>query len=117
MHRSRVLAQRVVQSQSWCTLKKNLACGSALGGNSLFPYREKKTSSRNPSDFKSSGSGGVSHLFVPVPVKATNEDTSVGVELAGRLNKQDVLQVLNKFFRRSEVKLLSAEHGLDSKFL
>lgn len=65
-----------------------------------------------------SGSGdGFSHLFVPVPVKnmTSVEDASVGIELAGKLNKQDVLQTLNRFFRRSEVKLLSAEHGLDSK--
>lgn len=59
----------------------------------------------------------VSQLFVPVPVKIEPEfGSEVGVELTGKLKKQDVLRVLNKFFRRSEIKLLSLEHGLDSKF-
>lgn len=120
MHRSRGLAQKLVQSQSWSVLKSKVTCASSLQIQLTGQVRYKKTVSKNPSEsVKSSANSsqnGVSHLFVPIPVKAPSEDTSVGVELAGKLNKQDVLQVLNRFFRRSEVKLLSAEHGLDSKF-
>lgn len=120
MHRStRVLTTHCSQL-SWCVLKNShLTSLAALNLN--IPIRHKKTSSRNPSTSSyTQGSShqqgqGLSHLFVPIPVKSTTEDSSVGIELAGKLNKQDVLQVLNKFFRRSEVKLLSAEHGLDSK--
>jgi hypothetical protein len=62
------------------------------------------------------GSKEVSQLFVPVPVKLESEGYhDVGAELTGKLKKQDLLKVLNKFFRRSEVKLLSLENGLDSK--
>lgn len=81
--------------------------------------RGKKSLTNNS---KGNGNGGnssptpVSQLFVPVPVKIeTDVGNDVGVELTGDLKKQDVLRVLNKFFRRSEIKLLSLEHGLDSK--
>jgi len=63
---------------------------------------------------KSSNNNNVSHLFVPVPLRPSGEDTSIGAELTGKLNKQEVLKVLNKFFRRSEIKLLCAENGLDN---
>ena len=65
---------------------------------------------------KDDATSTVSHLFVPVAVKPNNEATNVGAELTGKLNKQDVLKILNKFFRRSEIKLVAFENGLDSKY-
>lgn len=117
MQRSRLLTQKLLHSPSWSVLRNQLTCTSSFNVQQI---RHKKTPSTytTPGESKKEGSSqaAVSHLFVPVPVKANTEDGTVGVELAGKLNKQDVLQVLNKFFRRSEVKLLSAEHGLDSRF-
>lgn len=58
----------------------------------------------------------LSTLFVPVAVKPNPDDINVGAELAGTLNKADLLRVLNKFYQRKEIKALGAENGLDSKF-
>lgn len=124
MQRSRQLTQKLLHSPSWSVLRNHLTCTSSF---TVQQIRHKKTSSEftTPGDPKKevpSSPINVSHLLapvapVPVPVKVANtEDGIVGVELAGKLNKQDILQVLNKFFRRNEVKMLSAEHGLDSRF-
>jgi len=57
----------------------------------------------------------LSTLFVPVPVKPNPDDINVGVELTGRLNKSDLLKVLNRFYQKPEIKQLALENGLDSK--
>lgn len=57
----------------------------------------------------------LSTLFVPVPVKPSPDDINVGAELTGRLNKSDLLKVLNRFYQKPEIKQLALENGLDSK--
>lgn len=57
----------------------------------------------------------LSTLFVPVPVKPNPDDINVGVELTGRLNKGDLLKILNRFYQKPEIKHLALENGLDSK--
>lgn len=57
----------------------------------------------------------LSTLFVPVPVKPSPDDINVGAELTGRLNKGDLLKVLNRFYQKPEIKQLALENGLDSK--
>jgi len=57
----------------------------------------------------------LSTLFVPVPVKPTPDDINVGAELTGRLNKGDLLKILNRFYQKPEIKQLALENGLDSK--
>ncbi|ODN01153.1 ATP-dependent RNA helicase SUV3, mitochondrial, partial [Orchesella cincta] len=91
---------RIVTSTSWSVLRST-TCSSNFNLQKV-QVRFKKSSAKQPPEVKGSATNtqnGVSHLFVPVPVKAT--------EKMGPW-------VLNKFFRRSEVKLLSAEHGLDN---
>uniref|UniRef100_A0A1B6D0T0 ATP-dependent RNA helicase SUV3 homolog, mitochondrial n=1 Tax=Clastoptera arizonana TaxID=38151 RepID=A0A1B6D0T0_9HEMI len=63
--------------------------------------------------YKKTGSN-ISQLFVPVQVKANSDDINIGAELAGNLNKGDLLKVLNKFYQRQEVKILALENGLDT---
>lgn len=57
----------------------------------------------------------LSTLFVPVPVKPSPDDINVGAELTGRLNKGDLLKILNRFYQKPEIKQLAFENGLDSK--
>lgn len=68
-------------------------------------YRGKKDSSK------------LSTLFVPVPVKSNPDDINVGAELTGKLNKSDVMKILNKFYQKKEIKSLAMENGLDSKYI
>lgn len=57
----------------------------------------------------------LSALFKPVPVKSNPDDISVGFELTGKLDKGELLKVLNKFTQKRETKMLCMENGLDSK--
>lgn len=59
----------------------------------------------------------ISTLFIPVPVKGNSDDINVGAELTGKLNKADLLKVLNKFYQKKEIKLLLNENGLDRKLI
>ncbi|XP_050678932.1 ATP-dependent RNA helicase SUV3 homolog, mitochondrial isoform X3 [Leptidea sinapis] len=61
--------------------------------------------------------GNPSTLFVPVPVKPNPDDINIGEEITGRLKKQDLLKILNKFYQKPEVRLLASENGLDDQLL
>ncbi|XP_056386282.1 ATP-dependent RNA helicase SUPV3L1, mitochondrial [Hyla sarda] len=55
-------------------------------------------------------------LFVPVELKpALNPESDIGAELTQPLNKSEVLNILNKFYRRKEIQKLAAENGLDAR--
>ncbi|KAH8295033.1 hypothetical protein KR018_006286 [Drosophila ironensis] len=56
----------------------------------------------------------VSTLFKPVQVQATADAEDVGSELAGKLEKAELLKILNKFTQRREIKALCNDNGLDS---
>ncbi|XP_034487891.1 ATP-dependent RNA helicase SUV3 homolog, mitochondrial [Drosophila innubila] len=56
----------------------------------------------------------VSALFKPVQVPANVDDEDVGSELVGKLEKSELLKILNKFAQRREIKALCSENGLDS---
>ncbi|KAG7177390.1 ATP-dependent RNA helicase SUV3-like [Homarus americanus] len=64
------------------------------------------------------GDGGgkdeISHLFIPVPVKARQDEINVGEEMAGPLKKEDILRVLNRFYTNEDIKELAKENGLDN---
>ncbi|KAH9641590.1 hypothetical protein HF086_017114 [Spodoptera exigua] len=60
---------------------------------------------------------GPSALFVPVPVKPNPDDINIGAEITGRLKKQDLLKILNKFYQKPEVRVLASENGLDEQLL
>lgn len=57
----------------------------------------------------------LSALFKPVPVKSNPDDISIGAELTGKLDKAELLKILNKFTQKRETKILCMENGLDSK--
>lgn len=57
----------------------------------------------------------LSALFKPVPVKSNPDDISIGAELTGKLDKGELLKVLNRFTQKRETKLLCMENGLDSR--
>lgn len=57
----------------------------------------------------------VSALFKPVQVQANIDDEDVGSELVGKLEKSELLKILNKFAQRREIKALCSENGLDCK--
>lgn len=61
--------------------------------------------------------GNPSALFVPVPVKHNPDDINIGEEFTGRLKKQDLLKILNRFYQKPEVRILSSENGLDDQLL
>lgn len=55
----------------------------------------------------------VSTLFKPVAVSSNRDDINIGAELTGKLDKVELLKVLNKFTQKPEIKLLCTENGLD----
>lgn len=59
----------------------------------------------------------LSSLFKPVQIKPNTDDINVGVELVGKLNKGDVLQILNQFTQKKQIKDLCKEHGLDCNII
>lgn len=59
----------------------------------------------------------VSALFKPVIVRPDlGSENDVGAELVGKLDKAEVLKILNKFTQKREIKGLCAENGLDGKY-
>ncbi|GLH11315.1 hypothetical protein R5R35_001449 [Gryllus longicercus] len=58
-----------------------------------------------------------SSLFIPVPVKPNPDDADIGAELTGKLDKAELLKVLNKFFQSKQIKSVSLENGLDNHLL
>ncbi|KAG7305200.1 RNA helicase [Plutella xylostella] len=82
-----------------CTNKGRI---SSIG----YVFRRTKKHDRNPSS-----------LFVPVPVKPNPDDMNIGEEFTGRLKKQDLLKILNRFYQKPEVRVLASENGLDDTLL
>lgn len=56
----------------------------------------------------------ISHLFIPVPIKARQDEINVGEEMAGPLKKEDIIRTLNRFYANECVKELAKENGLDN---
>lgn len=56
-------------------------------------------------------------LFTPVPVKPYAQESEAGEELSGKLNKVKLVAVLNKFFRKPELKKLAEDNELDGENL
>lgn len=66
---------------------------------------------------KKQDKGNPSLLFVPVPVKPNLDDINIGEEFTGRLKKQDLLKILNRFYQKPEIRSLAADNGLDDHLL
>ncbi|XP_075972723.1 suv3 RNA helicase [Anticarsia gemmatalis] len=89
-------------------LRSNVLCTrkDKLGRLGYILLRTKKHDRGNPAA-----------LFVPVPVKPNPDDINIGEEFTGRLKKQDLLKILNKFYQKPEVRVLASENGLDDQLL
>lgn len=74
------------------------------------------TSSRDASSNSSSPKPPDTSLFVPVSLKTDSTvDGTVGAELTQPLDKNEVLKVMNRFYKRKEMQKLAADHGLDAR--
>ncbi|XP_030271442.1 ATP-dependent RNA helicase SUPV3L1, mitochondrial [Sparus aurata] len=72
--------------------------------------------SRHVSSNSSSPKPPDTSLFVPVPLKTDPAvDGSVGAELTQPLDKNQLLKMLNKFYKRKEMQKLASDHGLDAR--
>lgn len=58
----------------------------------------------------------LSQLMVPLPVKSHLDDLNVGAELTGKLDKEEVMKWLAKFYQRREIKSAATENGIDSEY-
>ena len=58
----------------------------------------------------------LSTLFKPIAVKAASaDDSNIGAELTGTIDKTELVKLLNKFTQRKEIRTLCMENGLDCK--
>ncbi|XP_069549776.1 ATP-dependent RNA helicase SUPV3L1, mitochondrial [Brachyistius frenatus] len=72
--------------------------------------------SRSVSSNSSSQKPPDTSLFVPVSLKTdSSADEGVGAELTQPLDKNELLKVLNRFYKRKEMQKLAADHGLDAR--
>ncbi|KAG8179424.1 hypothetical protein JTE90_026323 [Oedothorax gibbosus] len=64
-----------------------------------------------------SGKDDLSSIVIPVPFTPANnsDDINVGEELSKKINKDDILKIINQFYKQPEVAIQVAENGLDSK--
>ncbi|KAK6644605.1 hypothetical protein RUM43_000872 [Polyplax serrata] len=56
-------------------------------------------------------------LFTPIPIKVNNDELPTGEELTGKLDKVQLVKVINAFYRKPELKLLTEENDLDDCLL
>ncbi|XP_064631088.1 ATP-dependent RNA helicase SUPV3L1, mitochondrial-like [Lineus longissimus] len=107
---------RLCSRQIW-TLNRYRILSSAIfrvheAKTSALPLNSVNVIARHKSDEKD-----LSLLFQPLPFKAKDnpDDINVGAELTGQIRKENLLRLLNQFYRRKEVKKLAAENGLDNR--
>ncbi|XP_064789879.1 ATP-dependent RNA helicase SUPV3L1, mitochondrial isoform X1 [Oncorhynchus masou masou] len=92
---------RCVHSGSITFLK-----GSLSGSVSTRQGVSSNSSSRPPD----------TSLFVPLSIKSdVGSDGAVGAELTQPLDKNELLKMLNKFYKRKEMQKIAADQGLDAR--
>lgn len=102
--------QRVIQTLTayYADQEVSVSLRSSAGASLfLVPCRQKSGKDKE-----------LSSLFQPVissPTENSPDDINVGEELSGQLDKAKLLQLLNQFYQRQEIKILAAENGLDKK--
>ncbi|XP_034044385.1 ATP-dependent RNA helicase SUPV3L1, mitochondrial [Thalassophryne amazonica] len=92
-----------------CRLRRHISCRvSAVSG---FKHH-----SRNHSENGSSIRPPDTSLFMPVTLKTNSSaDSGVGAELSQALDKNELLKIVNRFYKRKEMQKLGGEHGLDAR--
>ncbi|KAK7072755.1 ATP-dependent RNA helicase supv3l1, mitochondrial [Halocaridina rubra] len=88
---------------------KNMSSSHLLASHNLFVNNIHKRLKH-----RKSGRDDISHLFIPVPIKARADEINVGAEITGPLRKEDILRILNKFYSDEDIKELAKEFGLDN---
>ncbi|XP_032807832.1 ATP-dependent RNA helicase SUPV3L1, mitochondrial isoform X2 [Petromyzon marinus] len=69
-----------------------------------------------PSAFSSGPRPADTSLFVPLVVQpAVGSEEDIGAELTQSLDKNEVLKILNKFYKRKEMQKLGVDNGLDAR--
>ncbi|XP_044202931.1 ATP-dependent RNA helicase SUPV3L1, mitochondrial [Thunnus albacares] len=94
------------------------SCPASPG--SVLLHKQHRASSvggcRHASSSSSTPKPPDTSLFVPVSLKAdASVDGSVGAELTQPLDKDELLKVLNRFYKKKEMQKLAADHGLDAR--
>ncbi|XP_035508285.1 ATP-dependent RNA helicase SUPV3L1, mitochondrial [Morone saxatilis] len=91
----------------------------ASSGSSLSHRQHQAGSvvcSRKVSSNSSSPKPPDTSLFVPVSLKADSSvDGDVGAELTQPLDKNELLKLMNRFYKRKEMQMLAADNGLDAR--
>lgn len=64
---------------------------------------------------KDDSSNSISKLFQPAAIKEIDA-SNIGVELTGKINKTQLLKVLNQFSQKNEISVLCKEYGLDGMY-
>lgn len=75
-------------------------------------FNTKPSFARGKQDSTNNESFKVSRLFEPSTAKGSS-DSELGIELTGKINKSDILKILNKFSQKKENRSLCLEHALD----
>ncbi|XP_053946950.1 ATP-dependent RNA helicase SUV3 homolog, mitochondrial [Anastrepha ludens] len=101
------------------TLARNLKlratpAQSPLNVITLFANKNVHLSSYIHARNRKTGPQHVSTLFKPVAVPRNADEHDVGTEMVGKLDKAELLKILNKFTQKREIKILCVENGLDS---
>ncbi|XP_011208647.1 ATP-dependent RNA helicase SUV3 homolog, mitochondrial [Bactrocera dorsalis] len=99
------------------TLTRNLnlrASTSPLNVSSHIATKYVHLSSYVQARNKKTGPQHVSTLFKPVPMPRNADEHDVGAEMVGKLDKAELLKILNKFTQKREIKQLCVENGLDT---
>ncbi|XP_061566845.1 ATP-dependent RNA helicase SUPV3L1, mitochondrial [Cololabis saira] len=96
------------------------ACSCRQTSGSGFLFKQHQASSviccRHVSSDSSTPRPPDTSLFVPVALRSeAAADDSVGAELTQPLDKNELLKVLNRFYKRKEIQKLASDQGLDAR--
>lgn len=96
--------------------QNRLICRNLLRRNDSIVgwFNSKPCFARGKQDNTSDESFKVSRLFEPTSVRGSM-DSEMAVELTGKINKSDILKVLNQFSQKKQNRSLCSENGLDGK--
>lgn len=95
------------------TTKQTLDIAKTIGRNVPAVVTHSQCQIRRASDGPKDAT--ITSLFKPVHVKANPDTINVGTELAGKINKAELLKVLNNLMMDRQIKALCKENGLTSK--
>ncbi|XP_075880210.1 ATP-dependent RNA helicase SUPV3L1, mitochondrial [Nelusetta ayraudi] len=108
--------QRHISSRAACT-----CAGRSHASSGVVSVHKKQQAAsgiclRNFSSDNSAPKPPDTSLFVPVSLKIDSSlDGGVGAELSKPLDRNELLKIMNRFYKRKEMQKLAADHGLDAR--